>query len=100
MPVPFKQSSVIEAKQCRPNKRKDGSSTQDQEPAWNVKASSDGKRKSTYGFKAHMNVDEDGLIKSMDFTSGSVHDSNCFTSLLKAKESYVYADSAYLSPTM
>ncbi len=90
-------ASVIEAKQCRPNKRKDGSSTQDQEAAWNVKAGSDGKRKSTYGFKAHMNVDEDGLIKAMDFTSGSVHDSNCFTSLLKGKESSVYADSAYQS---
>ena len=36
--------------------------TQDLEAGWNVKAGSDGKRKSTYGYKAHMNVDEDGLI--------------------------------------
>ena len=90
-------ASVIEAKQCRPNKRKDGSSTQDPDAAWNVKASSDGKRKSTYGYKAHINVDEDGLIKTTDYSSGSLHDSNCFTGLLSGTESAVYADSAYLS---
>ena len=36
-------ASVIEAKQCRPHKRADGSSTQDSDAAWNVKAGSDGK---------------------------------------------------------
>lgn len=80
-------ASVIEAKQSRPNKGKDGEATQDPEADWNVKAVSDGKKKSTYGYKAHMNVDEDGLIKATDFTSGSVHDSNCFTSLLSGEES-------------
>ena len=44
-----------------------------------------------------MNVDEDGLIKSTDFTPGNVHDSNCFTELLDGDESSVYADSAYAS---
>ena len=53
--------------------------------------------KSTYGFKAHLSVDEDGLIKATDFTSGSAHDSNCFTDLLEGDESAVYADSAYQS---
>lgn len=90
-------ATVIEAKQCRPNKNKRGEATQDPEADWNVKAGSDGKRKSTYGFKAHVNVDEDGLIKSTDFTSGSVHDSNCFTDLLDGDESAAYADSAYRS---
>ena len=42
-----------------------------------------------------MNVDEDGLIKSTDYTAGNVHDSNCFTDLLDGDESAVYADSAY-----
>jgi hypothetical protein len=37
----------------------------------------DGQRKSTYGFKAHTNVDEDELIKSTDYTPGNVFDSNC-----------------------
>lgn len=95
--VSIVDASVIEAKQCRPNKGKGGDSTQDPEADWNVKAGSDGKRKSTYGYKAHINVDEDGLIKSTDYTAGNVHDSNCFTDLLSGDESSVYADSAYRS---
>jgi IS5 family transposase len=75
-------ASVIEAKQCRPNKKKDLSSTQDPEAGWKVKVASDGKSKSTYGNKAHLNVDEDGLVKAMDYTAGNVHDSNRFTRLL------------------
>jgi transposase, IS5 family len=95
--VSIVDASVIEAKQCRPNKGKDGHSTQDVEAGWNVKAGSDGKRKSTYGYKAHINVEEDGLIKSTDYTAGHVHDSNCFTDLLSGDESAAYADSAYRS---
>ena len=79
------------------NKDKNGEFTQDPEAQWNVKAGSDGQRKSTYGFKAHINGDEDELIKSTDYTPGNVHDSNCFTSLLDGDESAVYADSAYAS---
>ena len=90
-------ASVIEAKQCRPHKREDGSSTQDPDADWNVKVASDGKRKSTYGYKAHINVDEEGLIKALAYTAGNVHDSNHFTTLLKGNESAAYADSAYQS---
>ena len=90
-------ASVIEAKQCRPHKKTDGSSTQDPDAAWNVKAGSDGKRKSTYGYKVHINVDEEGLIKALAYTAGNVHDSNHFTTLLKGNESAAYADSAYQS---
>lgn len=64
-----------------------------------MKAASDGKRKSNYGYKAHVNVDENGLIKSTDYTAGNVHDSNCFTGLLSGEESVVYADSTYCSGT-
>lgn len=95
--VSIVDASVIEAKQCRPNKDKEGNSTQDPEAGWNVKSGSDGKRKSTYGYKAHINVDEDGFVQSTDFTAGNVHDSNCFTELLDGEESSAYADSAYLS---
>lgn len=95
--VSIVDASVIEANQRRPNKRKDGRSTQDPEADWNVKNGSDGKRKSTYGFKAHLNVDEDGLIKATDYSSGSSHDSNHFTELLSGDESAAYADSAYQS---
>ena len=55
---------VIQAQRNRPNKDKDGNNTQDPEGGWKVKQGSDGKRKSTYGFKAHANVDEDGFIKA------------------------------------
>ena len=47
--------------------------------------------------KAHLNIDEDGVIKSTDYSSGSSHDSNHFTDLLSGEESAVYADSAYQS---
>jgi IS5 family transposase len=57
-------ASVIQAKPCRPNKDKNGESAQAPEVKWNVKAASGGQRKSTYGFKAHINIDEDRLIKS------------------------------------
>lgn len=90
-------ASVIQAQRNRPNKDKDGTNIQDPEAGWNVKQGSDGKRKSTYGFKAHANVDEDGFIKATAFTAGNVHDSNHFTNLLSGKESAVYADSAYKS---
>ncbi len=92
-------ASVIVAKQCRPHKRADGRSTQDPDAAWNVKAGSDGKSKSTYGYKAHINVDEEGLIKAIAYSAGNVHDSNHFTTLLEGNESAAYADSAYQSQT-
>ena len=95
--VSIVDASVIEAKQCRPNKSKQGEPTQDPDAAWNVKKGSDGKRKSTYGYKTHMNVDEDGFIKSVGFTACNVHDSQCFTELLDGDETAVYADSAYVS---
>jgi len=90
-------ASVIKAKNNRPNKSKDGENTQDKEAAYNVKNGSDGKRKTTYGFKAHINADEDGFIKRYDFTAGNVHDSNIFESLLTGKEKEAFADSAYKS---
>ena len=58
---------------------------------------SDGKYKSTYGYKANINVDEEGLIKAIAYSAGNVHDSNHFTTLLEGNESAAYADSAYQS---
>jgi len=90
-------ASVIQAKNNRPNKDKNGKNTQDKEAAYNVKHGSDGQRKTTYGFKAHINVEEDGFIKRYDFTAGNIHDSQVFESLLTGKEKEAYADSAYKS---
>jgi IS5 family transposase len=90
-------ASVIKAKNNRPNKDKQGNSTQDKEAAYNVKNASDGKRQTPYGFKAHINVEEDGYIKRYGFTAGNVHDSQVFESLLTKTEHEAYADSAYKS---
>jgi len=90
-------ASVIEAKNTRPKKGKDGKNTQDKDAAWNVKQGSDGKKKSTYGYKAHMNVEEDGFIKVYEMSAGNVHDSQVFESLLTGTETEDYADSAYKS---
>jgi len=90
-------ASVIQAKNNRPNKGKEGKNTQDKEAAYNVKNGSDGKRKTTYGFKAHINVEEDGFIKRYDITAGNIHDSQVFESLLTGKEKEAFADSAYKS---
>jgi len=89
--------SVIQAKNNRPNKNAKGERTQDKEASYNVKTASNGKQKTTYGFKAHINVDEDGFIKSEALTTGSLHDSNMFEELLTGNEEAVYADSAYKS---
>lgn len=90
-------ASVIKAQRSRPNKNADGESTQDPEADYNVKSGSDGKLKTTYGYKAHINVDEDDFIKATGFTPGNIHDSQCFTELLSGNESKVLADSAYAS---
>jgi IS5 family transposase len=43
---------VIKARRNRPNKGVNGENTQDPEAAYNVKTASDGKKKSSYDFKA------------------------------------------------
>ncbi len=96
-------ATVIEAKQSRKRKGKDGNNTQDKEAKYNVKIAADGKRKTTYGFKMHANTDEDGFVKKMTYTPGNVHDSQEFDKLLEVERTnskiktcgQVYADSAY-----
>jgi hypothetical protein len=47
--------TVIEAKQSRKRKGRNGNNTQDPEADYNVKIAADGKRKTTYGYKMHVN---------------------------------------------
>jgi IS5 family transposase len=54
-------ATVIEAKQSRKRKGRNGNNTQDPEADYNVKIAADGKRKTTYGYKMHANTDEDGF---------------------------------------
>ena len=88
-------ASVIEAQQNRPGKDKEGKNTQAPEAADNVKNGSDGKRKTSYGFKAHSNVEENGFIKTYDYSAGNAHGSKLFESLFTGSEKEVYADRAY-----
>jgi transposase, IS5 family len=95
--VSIVDATVIEAKQSRPRKGKDGENTQDSEAGYNVKVAANGKTTSTYGYKAHVNVDEDGFIKAVGYTPGNEHDSHSLKKLLTHTEEQVYADKAYAS---
>lgn len=92
-------ASVVEAKNTRPKKSKNDAnvSSQDKEASYSVKKDSNGHLKTIFGFKMHVNADEDGFIKKVKTTTGSVHDSNCLEDLLTDDETAVYADSAYKS---
>lgn len=48
--------------------------TQDAEAGSNLKASSDGKQKTNYEYKAHVAVEGKGFIKTSVFTAGHVND--------------------------
>jgi IS5 family transposase len=65
--VSIVDATVIEAKQSRPRKGKDGEDTQDSEAGYNAKVAASGKKAGTYGYKAHVNVDEGGFIKAIDY---------------------------------
>lgn len=67
--------------------------TQDAEAGSNLKASSDGKQKTNYEYKAHVAVEGKGFIKTSVFTAGHVNDSKCFAPLLSGTEAAVYAAS-------
>ena len=90
-------ASIVEAKNKRPKKGKHTENTQDQEAAYISKKDSTGKVKTTYGFKMHINCDEDGFVKKVVTTPANVHDSQCLTDLIIGNESAVYADKAYKS---
>jgi IS5 family transposase len=90
-------ASVVEAGNSRPKKNDKGRSTQDPEAAYTSKTWADGKRRTTYGYKNHLNVDEDGLIQKTICTAANVHDSTEFENLLTGTESAATADKAYYS---
>lgn len=90
-------ASIIEANRSRPGKNKEGKSTQDPEASYVCKKGSDGVRKTTYGYKLHLNTDEDGFIQNLQYTQANVHDSRVFKEIFTGYEQEVYADSAYAS---
>jgi transposase, IS5 family len=93
--VSIVDATAIEAKQSRPRKNAKGGSTQDSEAGYSVKVAVNGKKTSTYGYKAHVNVDEDGFVKAVEYTPGNEHDSPSLEKLLTGGEEQVYADKSY-----
>jgi IS5 family transposase len=52
--------------------------------------------KTYYGYKGHIAIDEDSeVIKTVEFTKASVHDSSQFDQLVDYSEEAVFADKAY-----
>ena len=88
-------ATVIEAQRCQKRQAADGGDSRDAEASYSVKKAANGKKTATYGFKAHTNVDEDGFVNKLTYTTGSVHDSQEFERLLTHDEQVVYADKAY-----
>ena len=98
--VSIVDATVIEAHQCRKKPGVNKENTQDEEAGWSVKKGTKGKIEATFGFKAHMNADEDGFVKEVDVTAGNVHDSQKLEDVLTGSEEELYADSAYRSETI
>lgn len=52
--------------------------------------------KTYYGYKGHIAIDEDSeVIKSVEFTKASIHDSSAFDRLVDYSEKAVFADKGY-----
>lgn len=95
--VSIVDATVIEAHQCRKKPGVHKENTQDEEAGWSVKKGAKGRVESTFGFKAHANVDEDGFVKKLEVTSGNIHDSQLLEAVLTGTEEVLYTDSAYSS---
>jgi transposase, IS5 family len=93
--VSIVDASVIEVHQYRKKTGVKRENTQDPEAGWAVKMGTKGRKESTYGFKVHANVDEDGFVKVTKVTAGNVHDSQKLEELLTGTEEEMYGDSAY-----
>jgi len=93
--VSIVDATIIEAHQCRKKPGVKKENTQDEEAGWSIKTGTKGRKESTYGFKAHANVDEDGFVKVVKVTAGNVHDSQVLDEILTGSEEELYADSAY-----
>ena len=89
-------ASVVEASRCRVKKGKGGKDTRDKEGGYWTKKDSSGKQKMACGYKVHVNCNEKGIVKRVEFTKANVHDSRVMKDLL-ADEREVYGDSAYRS---
>jgi IS5 family transposase len=83
-------ATLIEAVSARP---RDGQTPKDADAAFTRRQGKDG---STYGYKAHMGVDEgSGLIRSVITTPANINDTVPADGLIRGDEASVLADAAY-----
>lgn len=71
--------------------------SQDEDATWSSKTNSKGKVESTYGYKSHINVDEDGFVNQVAFNTAAPHDSQVCEALIVEGNVALYADSAFKS---
>ena len=85
-------ATLIEAATARPPKGKEAEAL-DPDAAF---AKKQGKPGSTYGYKAHLGVDQgSGLVRSVITTPANVNDTTPADGLIRGDERAVYADKAY-----
>ena len=71
--------AIVEVQRNHPNKRVDGLKTHGiRTRPTTLKTVLMDNLKPLYGYKAHINVEENGFIKTTNFTTDNVHDSNLF----------------------
>ena len=84
-------ASIVQAAVNPPSYANGTVNPKDPDASWTTK-----NNKSTFGYKAHIGVDQDsGIVRTLDFTSASIHDSLPFIGLIVGDETTVYADKAY-----
>jgi IS5 family transposase len=88
-------ATLIEAVSAPPRSGRDGRQRPSQDPDAAF-AKRSGKAGSTFGYKAHVGVDEgSGLIRSVITTPANVHDTTQAEALILGDEKLVWADAAY-----
>lgn len=88
-------ATLIEAVSAPPRKDRDGQERPGQDPDAAF-AKRSGKPGSTYGYKAHVGVDEgSGLIRSLITTPANINDTTPADGLILGDEKMVWADAAY-----
>ena len=88
-------ATLIEAVSTPPRKDRDGQERPGQDPDAAF-AKRSGKPGSTYGYKAHVGVDEgSGLIRSLITTPANINDTTPADGLILGDEKMVWADAAY-----
>jgi len=71
--------------------------SQDDDASWASKTNSKGKVESTFGYKSHINVDEDGFVNKSAFSTAAPHDSQVCEEIIVDGNTALYADCAFKS---